>query len=341
MNTLGWMQKRFWNNNGQSTNDSTGKSYSCFSALWKLDEQQHYHEANNNSAQLKQPVAVEAHGVEIVNEEEIVGMNPKFLHGFLAIGTLGSVMITKDLITPEPAIYEEESSAGEQILNKLENITEKELKKDTKENKNTVVYPLKEYYEMPAKAAIKEEEKEQKAMLERTFKKITTTNKRSGKADRGVKKETKVSQFMKKMLKKLDFASSCSTPAFRSNTICDSTKKTPTKVFWKSRKIHPEAANIHVNNSHTYEVKKMCNDKVTSDDEDDMYHQDPVFKKETISSKMVAHRPFPIQPTGSKAHWIKTDADCKFCAGVLEAEKWAVNSSSYPILARREVWLCA
>ncbi|KAL9994876.1 putative protein LAZY1 [Helianthus debilis subsp. tardiflorus] len=89
------MQKRFWKNNEQSTNVSTGKSYYCFSALWELDEQQHYPEAYENSAKFRQPVALEAHGVEIV-KEEIVEMRHEFLHGLLAIGTLGSVMITND-----------------------------------------------------------------------------------------------------------------------------------------------------------------------------------------------------------------------------------------------------
>ncbi|KAJ0429185.1 putative protein LAZY1 [Helianthus annuus] len=282
------MQKRFWKNNEQSTNVSTGKSHYCFSALWEVDEQQHYPEANNNSAKFRQPVAVESHGVEIV-KEEIVEMRPEFLHGLLAIGTLGSVMITNDPITPEPTIDAEETSAGEQILKKLENLTETELEKDTKENKNVVVYPPKVYYEMPA---IKEDEKDPKA-------------------EKGVKTGTRVFHIIKKMLKKIDFESGCSTTsAFRRTAIIrDSTKKTLKKVFRKSRKIHPETADIHVNKSRKYDVKKMCYDEsydkeVTSDDDDDMFNQDGMFKKETICSN--------VQPAGRKAHWIKTDADCKY-----------------------------
>ncbi|XP_076939617.1 uncharacterized protein LOC143608475 [Bidens hawaiensis] len=297
MRTLRWMQKRFRKNIEQSTNVSTGtplslsgKSYSCFSALWELDEQQHYPEAKTNSAQFRQPNALEARGVEIVNEEEIVEMKPESFHGLLAIGTLGSVIIP---ITPKPAAVEEETS-GAQILNKLENLTEKELEKDTKENK----YMVKECYETPA---IKEE-KEQKTTPDSTSKKNGISYKRSDKLDKGVKRETRAFLAMKKMLKKLDFTSRCSTTsAFRSNaTICDSTEKTPTKVFRKSRKIHPQGADSHVNKSHKYEVKQMCYDKeVASDDED----------KETISSNMFAHGPFNMQPAGRKAQWIKTDAD--------------------------------
>ncbi|KAM0058512.1 putative protein LAZY1 [Helianthus debilis subsp. tardiflorus] len=294
------MQKRFRKNNEQSRNVSTGKSCSCFSALWELNEQQYYSEANNNSAQFRKPVALEACGVEITNNEEIIETEPDIFHGLLAIGTLGSVIITKDPITPKPATDEEDTHAGEQFL--------KELEEDTKENKNMVVYPLKEYIEIPA---VKEDEKEQKAVPEHTFKKNGASYKRAGILGKGVKRETRAFHFMKNMLKKLDFASRCSTvSAFRSNDIiCDSTEKTPTKVFRKSRKIHPETAEIHINMSHKYEVKKMCYDEsydkeAASDDEDDMYYQDAMFKKETISSN--------IQPTGRKAHWIKTDADCKY-----------------------------
>ncbi|XP_076900617.1 uncharacterized protein LOC143554826 [Bidens hawaiensis] len=260
-----WEATKKLNLEDSYANSPYGKSYSCFSAPWELDEQQHNPEAKTNSAQLGQPIALEARGMEIVNEEEIVDMTPASFHGLLAIGTLGSVIIP---VTPA---VDEETSEGVQILNKkLENLTEKELEKDAKENKNMV----KECYETPA---IIEDEKEQKTTLAISYK-------RSDKLDKGVKRETRAFHVMKKMLKKLDFTSRCST----------------TLVFRKSRKIHPQGADTHVNKSHKYEVKKMCYDKEVPSDDDD---------KETISSNMFAHGPFNMQPAGRKAQWIKTDAD--------------------------------
>ncbi|KAI3811885.1 hypothetical protein L1987_16581 [Smallanthus sonchifolius] len=229
----------------------------------------HYPEANNNSAQFRQSVTL---GVEIVNEQ-IVEMKPEF---FLAIGTLGSVIITV------PPKDEEETDATENELQFLNNkLTENELEK---ENKNTVVYPQNQYSEMPP---IKEDEKEHKTTN-------ATSYKRSGKLDKGF-------HFMKKMLKKLDFTS---TSAIHRNTIVR--EKIPTKVFRKSRKIQPEAAD----KSHKYEVKEMrygesYDKEVTSDDKDNTYHRVGMFKKETINNNM----PFNNQPAGRKAHWIKTDAD--------------------------------
>lgn len=65
----------------------------------------------------------------------------------------------------------------------------------------------------------------------------------------------------------------------------------------------------HVNKSHKYEVEKMCYDKeVISDDEDNMCRGVGMFKKETTSNNLFAH----VQPEERKAHWIKTDAECKY-----------------------------
>ncbi|KAJ9564217.1 hypothetical protein OSB04_000183 [Centaurea solstitialis] len=118
---------------------------------------------------------------------------------------------------------------------------------------------------------------------------------------------------MKKMLKKLDFTSRCSQTSASGNAIsCDSTEKKPTKptkVFWKSRKIHPEAPGLHVNKSN-YEFKNMCCDKEAKfEDKDDKYPHMGILKKEIVGSVKFADGPHKSQPAGKRAHWIKTDAE--------------------------------
>ncbi|KAI3666044.1 hypothetical protein L6452_44682 [Arctium lappa] len=326
---------------------SKWKSYSCFSALWELDEQQYFPEAKNNSAHFRQPrrssessIALEAPRVEEVNEEETVDM--KFFHGFLAIGTLGPASITKEPMTPEVAMLfesttEEEIRAAENELQspnkKLEKpndkevygvsnesskgivvtLDEKEIKgMGTKENKSMVVHPLKESSEMPA---TKEKTKEQKTMPDNLPRKNATSYKRSGKLYKGEKRETHALHFMKKMLKKLDFTSRCSPTSASGNAIfCDSTEKKPTKVFWKSRKIHPEAPGLHVDKPHNYEFKNLCYDEgydkeAKLEDEDNKYPHIGTLKKEIVGSITFANGPHKSQPAGKKAHWITTDAE--------------------------------
>lgn len=149
-------------------------------------------------------------------------------HGFLAIGTLGSVLIvTIEAKSPESAVDDEETYAGASEA-KLEDPTENELEKYTKENNNMLVYSPQELYEMPA---IKEDEEEQNITPANFFKQNATSNKRSGKLDKKLKREAYVLHFMKKMLKKLDFTSSCSTTAFGSKAIIrDPAEKIPAKV---------------------------------------------------------------------------------------------------------------
>ncbi|XP_024974966.1 protein LAZY 1-like [Cynara cardunculus var. scolymus] len=324
------------------------KSYSCFSAKWELDDQQYFPEAKNNSACFRlsseSSIAPEAPRVEEVNDEETVDMSHDFFHGFLAIGTLGSASITKEPVTPKVAMpfessTEEETRAAEDELqspnNKLEkpidkevynvsnesskgrvvSLDEKETKHmGTKENKSTVVHPLKEYSEMPA---TKEKTKEQKTMPENFPKKNATSYKKSGKLDKGEKRETPAKNFMKKMLKKLDFTSRCSPTSASANAIfCNSTEKPtkPTKVFWKSRKIHPEAPGLHVNKSHNYEFKNLCYDEgydkeAKFENEADKYPHMGMLKKETVGSIEFANEPHKSQPAGKNAYWIKTDAE--------------------------------
>lgn len=174
-----------------------------------------------------------------LNEDEIVEMSPEFFHGFLAIGTLGSVsIITKEAITPKDATPPEivtgkEIIAAEnelQCLNKLKKLIEKEVHDDTEEYKDTIEY-LNEYSETPA---TKEDAKEQKTMPDNHFKKDAkwpTSYKGSRKSNNGIKGGTRVLPFIKKMLKKLDFTSCCS-PSFAGVDAinCDSTEKITSKV---------------------------------------------------------------------------------------------------------------
>ncbi|KAI3503588.1 hypothetical protein L1887_32034 [Cichorium endivia] len=278
------------------------KSCSCFSALRGLDEQQYYAEGRNSSAHFRQPRvcsessdALQANSVEEVTEEEAVDMSPEFFQGFLAIGTLGSISITEEAMTPKVAMAVEAAATENEVvlsLNKLEKlnekkehdvsnesmgkvvtINEKEIRgMNTKVNESMVMSPLKEYSEMPA---TKEEARKQKTMPINLLK----------------KSETHAMHFMKKMLKKLDFTSRC-IPT--SANICDSVEKKPTKLFRKSRKIHPEAADPNnVCKSYNYKVKN------TGFDEGNTHPREGMLKKETVS----------CYPTGEKAHWIKTDED--------------------------------
>ncbi|GJW94746.1 LAZY 1-like protein [Tanacetum coccineum] len=319
MTTLGWIQRRFRQNNERSRNVSTSTSSLPTPGLWELNEQQHYPEKKDNYEHFRQSkacpessIAHEAHGVK----EETVEMSPEFFQGFLAIGTFGSVSITEEVIIQKAVMpiknpTEEKSSSIDVELECLNKKTENLSEMDREETKNKVEYSLKENSDMPK---TNKEAKEQKAKPENLSKINATFYKKSGKLDRGAKRGTHALHLMKKMLKKLDFSSPCSPTSAGGNALISNlTERKATKVFWKSRKIHPEAAEICVTKSHKYEVKKMCKDEgydkeVTLEDEEKMYPTTGMFGNRAINN----------QPGGKKEHWIKTDADCKFRAGVLE-----------------------
>lgn len=64
------------------------------------------------------------------------------------------------------------------------------------------------------------------------------------------------------------------------------------QVFRKSRKVHPQEAN-------PLDVKNMYYDEqMILEDEGNIHPLDGMLKKEIV--------------TGEKAHWIKTDEECKF-----------------------------
>ncbi|CAI9277220.1 unnamed protein product [Lactuca saligna] len=315
MNALGWMHRKFRKNNDEEKrNVSTRKSSSsCFSALLGLHEQQYYPGEKKFSAHFRQPrlysessVAFEAHSVKEVDEEETVDMSMQFIHTFLAIGTLGSISVTEDSMTPKVALQIESEAAKNELqsLNKLEKLNEKEVNSvtnesrnekvvtldekeingmDTKDNKSMVICPVKEFSEMPP---TKEGARKQKPKPTNLFK----------------KSEAHAMHFMKKMLKKLDIKSQRSPT---SANIYDPTEKKPTRVFRKSRKIHPEAANRYVSKSYNSEMMKRTsydedNDKqLKVKDEGTKRPHDGMLKKETVT----------CYPTGEKAHWIKTDAE--------------------------------
>nr|XP_043608525.1 protein LAZY 1-like [Erigeron canadensis] len=323
MRILGWMQNRIRrNNNDQNIHDSARRSYYFYSAPWEPNELQHSLDANTNSADFKQP----AHGV---NEDEKVDMSTDFFHQFLAIGTLGSVLTTKEPVTPKTVMHPEiatekdNGTPDNELLyqNKSESLGEK----DTKDNSHTVVCPLKEHSGI---MVTKEEEKKQKSTPgDNLVKRYVTCYKRSGKLDKGVERETHPSHFMKKMLKKLDFTSCHSPcPAGDDAIVSESTKKKPIKVFQMSRKIHPQAADHHVTESHNYEVKKIPHDecyenKETLEDVDNMDPQAGMLKKETAASRISADRPINSPPDAKIGHWIKNDANYF----VLEFEKFEDN----------------
>ncbi|PWA50897.1 hypothetical protein CTI12_AA433590 [Artemisia annua] len=233
-------------------------------------------------------------------------MSPELFHGFLAIGTFGSVSITEEVIIPKDVIpfeipTEEETGAVDiefQCRNKKsENLSER----DGEEAKNMEEYSLKENPEMPK---TKEGAKEQKAKAENLLKINAKFCKKSDKLEKGAKSGIHALHLMKKMLKKLDFTSCSPTSAGVNALISNSNEGKPTKVFRKYRKIHPEAAEVRVTKSHKYEVKKMCNDQgynkeVTLEDEENMPPTAGMFGNRAINN----------QPDGKKEHWIKTDAD--------------------------------
>nr|GEU94280.1 protein LAZY 1-like [Tanacetum cinerariifolium] len=251
----------------------------------ELNEQQHNPEEKDNYEHFRQskacPESSIAHGVK----EETVEMSPEFFQGFLAIGTFGSVSITEEVIIQKAVMpiknpTEEETSSTDVELECLNKKTENLSEMDSKETKNKVECSLKKNSEMPK---TNKEAKEQKAKPENLFKINATFYKKSGKLDRGAKRGTRALHLMKKMLKKLDFPSPCSATSAGGNAvISNSTERKPTKVFWKSRKIHPEAAEIYVTKSHKYEVKKMCKDEgydkeATLEDEEKMYPTTGMF----------------------------------------------------------------
>ncbi|XP_023729991.1 protein LAZY 1-like [Lactuca sativa] len=314
MNALGWMHRKFKKNNDEEKrNVSTRKSSSCFSTLLGLHEQQYYPEEKKFSAHFRQPrvysessLALEAHSVKELDEEETGDMNMQFIHAFLAIGTLGSISVTEESMTPKVAMQIETEASENEVksLNKLEKLNEKEVINsvinesrnekgvtldekeingmDTKDNKSMAICPFKEFSETPP---TKEGERKQKPKPTNLFK----------------KSEAHAMHFMKKMLKKLDITSQRSPT---SANICDPTEKKPTRVFRKSRKIHPEAANRYVSKSHNSEMKRTSydedNDKqLKVKDEGTKHPRDGMLKKETVS----------CYPNGEKAHWIKTDAE--------------------------------
>ncbi|KAL7609282.1 hypothetical protein Lser_V15G13342 [Lactuca serriola] len=240
MNALGWMHRKFNNNNSQQVkNVSTRKSYSCFSTLWGLEEQQYYHEPNSEG-----------------NEQETVDMSPEFFHSFLAIGTLGSILvsITEEPMTPKVEMSFESETEEELFVMKLEKIDEKEIKgMDTKENKSII----KEYSEMPARI--------QKTITATLFKKNATSYKRHRKLERKEKTKIHALNFMKKMVKKVINFTSVNA------SFCDSTEK---KMFRKSRKVHPQEAN-------PLDVKNMYYDEqMILEDEGNIHPLDGMLKKE-------------------------------------------------------------
>nr|XP_043606136.1 protein LAZY 1-like [Erigeron canadensis] len=308
MRALSWIHRRFGHNNEPSRNVSTGKSTSCFSILWELDEQQHYTQTNNSAhlrhprAFSESPTALQAFGLEKVNAEETAELTPEFFHGFLAIGTLGYASITEKAITPKDAmpfeiVTEKETSAAAnelQGLNKnFDKLTEKEVHDARNISSNGLnmeksnYTTVKDYSET---AATKEELKKHRTKPDNLFKKKVTSCKKL--------------DFMNKMLKMLDFSSQCIPTSSTKATICDSIEKKSTKVFRKSKKIHPEATEMDDTKSNRYEVKKMFIDErydhdMPSDNEDNTSPQAQILKKDTLSSQIA----------GKKARWIKTDAD--------------------------------
>ncbi|KAL4568180.1 hypothetical protein LXL04_023787 [Taraxacum kok-saghyz] len=264
MNALRRIHRKFRQSNDEQTrNVSMGKSScSCFSSLWGIHEQKTYNEE--------------------VNEKETVDMSPEFFQTFLSIGTLGSISSI-----PEESIIAMQTDAlapenEPQSLHKLQKnnekgnvftLNDKEIKGvDTKVKKSTTMCPPKEFSEMPG---TKEQKRKQKHM--------PTANILE-------KSEAHALHFMKKMIKKFDFTSRCSP---RVAYICDSIEKKPTKVFRKSRKIHPETANIHVTNSHISEIMQTTYNEVNNK------HKQAIIKKKMVT----------LYPTGENAHWITTDVD--------------------------------
>ncbi|XP_071704896.1 protein LAZY 1-like [Rutidosis leptorrhynchoides] len=295
MKTLAWMQRAFQQNCDEITRDSsTSKPYSCFSALRKLEVQ----------PKVCPESSISLHGVKQLKEEETVETNPELFYGFLAIGTLGSIStIYEETLTPKDATVDDianakENSAAQNKTKKL--LIEKEEPEVTEQNKINVEYSLKANSELPK---IKEEAKEQKTMSSIDFmndaKCPVSSYKKSRKLN-GIKagNRAQVLPFMKKMLKKTLLASCCSPSSGGVDaTFLNSTEKISSKIFKKSRKIHPEASDLQVHKSH---VKKVC--------EED-YDREVTFEEEdekTFSNSMFANRPVNSQP---KAHWINSDPD--------------------------------
>lgn len=329
---------------------SVGNSCSCLSAKLSFDEHQHHSQPSYTSAhaeQTKRECSRYSNGLktneEEVSEEESAIMMSELFHGFLTIGTLGSVPNVAEPTTPKFAVTE---TGLKLIHDELEKFLEAEANDvdydsserssfvstitlsgyqiegtDAEEDKNMVTCPLQQYLFNSSieRPEIGKEMKKEKQSLGKLFENHNNhpeqqkeQNEEGGTATKG----TCALKFMKKIIRKIHATSRSSKTSANDHAAGNAStkKKLPKVLRLFQKRIHPEISIFpgqKMTKSRKYDDRTKHQDRaVTILEKGNHKFSNKTILKENTTSVSNNHDSLERSHSdGNGGHWIKTDAD--------------------------------